>query len=612
MKPSIPNDKKIPDSDEPKVDYDLYGFFVIDSKYFTYRTQTVKGKTNYIETELSNFIGRSEYHITNGTNNSKRIICLQRNTGETYLIEVQSSEMKPESFEVILKSKQCTFYGGAYELKRIFAYWMDNEQQAEIISALGWSYTNHFYSFSNGIFDPDSRKWYPVDEVGIVKVKDKKFFLPAFSQSHINDPDYDNERKFRYIPGQIGFTEWAELYYKAYGSNGAIAIQFLILSLFWDIVFNQVGFFPFLFLFGAFGTGKTSLTESLLRVFGLDFIGTPINNASQVGLSRTIASRNNTIYYLKEYTQDSDDSVQDLFLTAYDGSGRTTGIKSNDNRTQVAAIKSALMIDGNSLPTQKSAVLSRMILLYFQSNQFSKEQREAHKLLQIEQENGLGQVVADILQYRKYFANEFKTTYETNNRELRQFNKIDFAERTLKHVALILTPAKLLFKKIQMPFTFDELTNEVVNNAIEQTKLLKQTDELTIFWEAFSYNVTKGYLIEFKQEFDNGKNSHFRVFFGKHNEIEPAAILQLKLNMVIPDYVKYCKNNNQRFLDPGSLRKLLTSESYKPFIKSSQNRKGETVIVKNFGSCYQFFLEKQESDEGVIYSINDVDIKCKP
>jgi len=603
------NDKKISDSEEPKIDYDLFGFYVFGSRYFTYRIQNIKGKTNYLETELSNFVGQSLFHLVNGTNNSKRIIEIQRNTGQTYLIEVQSSEMKPESFEVILKSKQCTFYGGAYELKRIFAYWMDNEQQAEIISVLGWNYTNQFYSFSNGVFDTESCKWNQVDEVGIVKVNDKKFFIPAFSQSHINDPDYENERKFKYIPGQIGFTKWAELYYKAYGANGAIAIQYLILSLFWDIVFNQVGFFPFLFLFGAFGTGKTSLTESLLRVFGLDFIGTPINNASQVGLSRTIAGRNNTIYYLKEYTQDSDNSVQDLFLTAYDGSGRTTGIKSNDNRTQVAAVKSALMIDGNGLPTQKSAILSRMILLYFQSNQFTKEQREAHKLLQIEQENGLGKVIIDILQLRKDFTHDFKATFEKNIQDLRASDKIDFAERTIKHVALILTPATLLFKKLQMPFTFIELIHEVVNNAIEQTKLLKQTDELTIFWEAFSYNVTKGFLIEFKQELDNGKNAHFRLFFGKYYEIDPAAILQLKLNMIYTDYVRYCKNNNQRFLDSGSLRKLLTSESYKPFIKSSQSRKGDTVIVKNFGSCYQFFLEKQESDEGVIYSINDIDIK---
>lgn len=599
----------IPDSEDSKLYYDLYGFYVADSKYYTYKITNNKGVTNYVEIELSNFVGQSRFHLVNGTNNSKRIIEIQRNTGETYIVEIQTSEMKLESFEVILKSKQCTFYGNAYNLKKIFAHWMDNEQQAEIIGVLGWNYTNEFFAFSNGIYEPKNNKWQLVDEVGIVKVNDKKYFLPAFSQSHINDPDYEGERKFKYIPGQIGFTEWADLYYKAYGSNGAIAIQYFILTLFWDIVFNQIGFFPFLFLFGAFGTGKTSLTESLLRVFGLDFIGTPINNASQVGLSRTIASRNNTIYYLKEYTQDSDDSVQDLFLTAYDGSGRTTGIKSNDNRTQVAAVKSALMIDGNSLPTQKSAVLSRMILLYFSDNKFTDEQRAAYKLIQTEQENGLGKVVTDILQFRKDFANGFKATFETNVQELRQFNKIDFAERTLKHVAFILTPAKLLFQKLKMPFTFNELTHEVVNNAIEQTKLLKQTDELTIFWEAFSHNVTKGYLMEFKQEHGNGKNAHYRVFFGKHNEYETAAILQLKLNMVYSDYVKYCKSNSQKFLDAASLRKLLTSESYKPFIKSPQKRNGDTLIVKNFGSCYQFFLEKQESEEGTVFLINDVEIK---
>jgi hypothetical protein len=607
------NDKKIiskiPDSEDKKVDFDQYGFYGEDSKYFTYKIQNIKGRTNYIEEELSNFVGKSRFHLVNGTNNSKRIIQLQRNTGEIYTIEVWSSEMKPESFEVILKSKQCTFYGSAYNLKKIFAHWMDNEKQAEIINILGWNTTDNIYSFANGIYEPDRDKWHKVDEIGIVKTDRKKYFLPAFSESHINNAEYENERKFKYIPGKIGFTEWAELYYHTYGTNGAIAIQYLILSLFWDIVFNQVGFFPFLFLFGAYGTGKTSLTESLLRVFGLDFIGTPINNASQVGLSRTIAGRNNTIYYLKEYTQDSDDSVQDLFLTAYDGSGRTTGIKSNDNRTQVAGVKSALMIDGNSLPTQKSAVLSRMILLYFSNNKFTDKQREAYKSLQQEQDKGVGKVITEILKYRNHFKERFKSIFEENIKELRESGKADFAERTLTHVALILTPARLLHNKLKMPLSFNELTEQVILNAVEQTKLLKQTDELTVFWQAFAYNVSKGYLTEYKQEYGNGKHAHYRVSFGKHNELKTEAILQLKLNSVYSDYVRFCKNNNLRFLDVASLRKLLTSESYKPFIKSSQNRKGDTTIVKNFGSCYQFFLEKDEDENGVVYLINEVEIK---
>jgi hypothetical protein len=63
-------------------------------------------------------------------------------------------------------------------------------------------------------------------------------------------------------------------------------------------------------------------------------------------------------------------------------------------------------------------------------------------------------------------------------------------------VALLLTPAKLLIKKLKFPFSFNEITNAVVDNAIEQNRLLKQTDEITVFWTAFAWGVKNGNLVQ--------------------------------------------------------------------------------------------------------------------
>src|SRR6056297_3449799 len=103
---------EIPDSQSPDEELELYGFYVYGSKYFT---KEAKGKKT-VKIELSNFVAQSLFHLVNGTNNSKRIIKIQRRTGEKYIVEVQSSEMKLDSFEVILKSKQCTFFGNSYQL----------------------------------------------------------------------------------------------------------------------------------------------------------------------------------------------------------------------------------------------------------------------------------------------------------------------------------------------------------------------------------------------------------------------------------------------------------------------------------------------------------------
>ena len=593
----------VPDSKDQVDHFNEHGFYVRGMRYYIFDVKISKNDVKRIPVMISNFVMKSLHHLVNGTNDSKRIIQIQRNTGEIYLIEIASSEMKPEAFETILKSKQCSFLGNAYQLKMIFIYCMDREKQASIIEALGWSREHQIYAFSNAVFN-SGNKLVNVDEVGIATdpANNKHYYLPAFGLAHLNNPDYEGERKFVFIEGDLDFKKWSEYYYQAFGNNGAIALLFLILSVFWDVVFEQIGFFPFLFLFGAFGTGKTSLVEYLLRLFGKDYIGFPLNNATQVALSRIIASRNNSIFYLKEYTRDTDEANQDLFLTAYDGAGRATGIKSNDNRTKVALVRSSIILDGNELPTQKTAVLSRMVLLNFETNQFTDLQRKAFAELEKRQETGYGKVLIDILKHREYFANGFRKTFDENLKELRESVTADFSERTLKHVALILTPAKLLIEKLQLPWSFNDVTRAVVDNAIEQNRLLKQTDEVVIFWTAFAWGVKNGSLIAFYRDDlkDNLKEAHYNVKHEKSGE----SILQIKLSMILPEYVKYCRNNNQRSLDSNSLRMLLTSKANPDFIPT--NQKGKGVYHKDiyFQNCYQFRLK---NDEG-IYLINGVEL----
>jgi len=596
----------IDDSLEPEEENKIYGFYRDGSKYFTAERPRNKNAEvefkNFVKNELSNFVGKSLFHLVNGTNNTCRIIKIQRHTGEIEIVEVQSSELKLDSFETILKSKQCTFYGNSIQLKKIIAQWMDDEAKAQTIETLGWSQQHKVYAFSNAVFT-EGNVLAKTDELGIAEDpidKRKKYYLPAYSAANLNNSDFEGERKFKFLEGEIDFETWARLYYKAFEANGGIAILFLILSVFWDIVFSQVGFFPFLFLFGAYGTGKTTLVEFLLRVFGDDYKGIPLNNTTQVAFSRTIASRNNSIFYLKEYTNETDQSNQDLFLTGYDGSGRATGIKSNDNRTKVSMVKSALILDGNELPTQKTAVLSRMILLNFEKNTFSEEQAKAHSKLSDVKDNGFGKVLLEIFSHRKYFEENFKEIFDENIMELRKLVPKDFAERTIKHVALILTPAKMLAEKLQFPFSFNEITNAVVDNAIDQNQLLKETDEITTFWTAFSWGVTSGHLVEFKSELNNKKQAAYNIKSKEHD----YCILQIKLANFFPTYVRYCKNNDQRHLDQNSLKKLITSDAYKPFIKGNQKNRSAAIVDFNFGSCYQYKLKIENNS----FSIDEVEV----
>lgn len=577
---------------------DKYGFFMKNGTYCVYEYKGKEGKKNtHI---LSNFVAKCEYHLDNGTNNSKRIIRLQHQNGENFIVELHSSDMKLDPFETILKSHQCTFFGNAYQLKRIFAYLMENEQQASVIESLGYNTEHNVYAFSNSIFNADGTLIY-VNELGIINhaKNGANFYLPAHGYAQKNNPDYDMERKFEYQEGELDFEEWAQLFFNTYGKNGSIAILFLILALFWDVVFKKVCFFPYLFLFGAFGTGKTSLVEMLLRSFGHDNIGIPLCNITPVALSRTIASRNNSIFYLKEYTPEADSKYQSILLSAYDGSGRSTGIKSNDNKTKVSPPRSAIILDGNSLPTQNTAVLSRMILLNFEDNSFSEKQVTAFNKLKSGQEKGLGKVLTDILVHRKYFEQEFKLRFDSSMDEIRKQSNSDFPERTKKHMALLVTTIKLLSTKLKFPFSVEKVANIVLDNSMEQNHLMRHSNELSTFWNTLAFGIKSGKLSGMRDGLDK-KHCHFRV---KENSREDS-IMQIKFDAVYPNYVGYCKNNSQSNLDKSSLKMLLTSKSYHAFIPGTQKGRGNSYTDSVFGSCLQFRLEV--SDTG--YYIDEVEI----
>ncbi len=574
---------KIPDSlNEYEAQRDC-GFFIKKGKYYI----TEYRKEDSVTKELSNFVMQIEFHLVNGTNNSKRIIKIQRNTGEVSIIEVYSSEMKPDSFETILKSKRCTFLGSAYQLKIIFSQLMDHEKEAIILSTLGWNHEHAIYVFADSIYS--ANKVMKVNDIGIIQDNDKRYYLPAFGIANDTSEDFEVERRYSFRAGKIDFAQWSTLVMHSFGPHGAIGILFLILAVFRDIVFKEVRFFPFLFLFGEWGTGKTSYVEMFLSLFGSDTTGTPLNNSTSVALSRIVSTRVNSLFYFKEYTSETDEKAQDFILTAYDGAGRTTGIKSTDNKTRCYPVRSALIFDGNQLPTQKAAVLSRMMLMNFEESKYTSQQREAFNKLKAEAESGLGSLLLEILANRSAFEKDFRQGYNEYISELKSMKQFSFSERTLNHIALLMTPAKILWNHLSFPFELLDVWNLILENAEYQQNLIKQSGTISVFWEAFSNCFKKGLIVCF-----DGLNAKFAHFNIKPQDAT-EGIIQIKLPGIYPNYVRYCRENNITFLDQNSLRMILTSKANREFISGTQKGRGAAYTDKYFGTCYQFSFKKIEN-----------------
>lgn len=580
----------IPSCVDPEASFKENGFFVRDRRYYVF---SFKGDKSF-ENEISNFTMKIVYHLKNGTQNTKRLIHLQRYTGELTSIEVSSSDLRPETFQVFLMSNRCTFYGSAYQFKRIIAHLMDHEDEANFITLLGWDPLHEVFAFADKIFS--NGKLWGIDPFGIVRTDEQSFYLPAFSEQNTCNEDYEKERLYLFKPGKLSFRQWARLIYSAFGINGAIGIQFLILCVYRDFIFRQTQFFPFLFLFGDFGTGKTSFTEFFLHVFGEDVIGTPLNNATSVALSRIVGRFKNGISYLKEFTNETDDAIQDFILTVYDGSGRETGVKSNDNKTKVFPVSSGIIFDGNFLPSQKTAILSRMILLVFEGQTFSEDQTQAFATLKQNASSGFGLVLIDILNCREKFVSEFNDAFHSILANIRSTYKNQFTERGAKHIALLLTPSYILGEVLGLPYQFQDLCDSLIDFAENQNKILKQNDAVSIFWQALDWGIAK-------YEITQGKEFQIKYLSSDSGEIA------IKLPKLYSVYLTFCRINKIKDTDQSSLRLLLCSPTNKFFIPCSQKGRSDTWSIKGFGSAYKFRF--YDTDDDTI-NINEIEINIKP
>jgi len=591
----------IPDSKNANSDFNEFGFFIQNGKYFT----KIRGKNDIsIDVDISNFVMKSLYNMINGTNNSSRIIFIKRYSKERNLLEVKSSDLKPDTFETILKSFGCTFYGSSYQLKKIFAHLMDEEKTANIIEVLGWNDEHEIYVFADSFLTSEN-KLLVVDEMGMIDYNKKNYYLPAFGQANLKNADYSIEKTFKFRPGKIDFKTWSDLFFKSSGDKAIIGMLYSIMACYRDLIFHKFGFFPFLYLFGDKGTGKSQFTQRMLLLFGSDTTGTPLNNATVVALNRLVSSRSNSLFYFKEYTTETDLLAENFILSGYDGAGRETGVKSNDTKTKRFPILSGIAFDGNALP-RKSNILSRMILLSFESTTFTNEEKTSFDKLREYSEYGFGNVLLEILSIRKNFKIELKEEFKKSELRIKtliqnneEFNSLKTAdERLLQHTYILLTVFSICNKYIDFPFSTEQAENAILSNAVSLNSILIQTSVTSIFWESFSHNIKKGLFQEYAESDAmpiNNKNAVYRI---KYSSAE--ILLQIKLQAYYPFYVKYCKDNGMRFLDSNSLRLILTSTNNQSFIQSQQKGRNRAYTDSKFGSCYQFKLEESENKNSFI------------
>lgn len=524
-----------------------------DNCYFV-KERTQHGLKNV---RVSNFVMKVLY-LLQSKNNPKYIIEILNKDNDKKVIDIPvRSFVSIAEFRSVIEAKgNFLFNGNLNQLYKIKEELFRDLKPAIELSTLGWQPDYNIYAFANGILTA-TNEFKQIDYYGIVDDSGQSFYLPAFSKINSDSADYINEKKFIYKKGEIDFQQWCKLITAVFGLNGNISVCFVIASLFRDIIFVHLNFFPILFLFGERQKGKSTLLDATLSIFGDLQSKISLGSASSPkGFNRKLSQIRNGVIAFEEYKNNIDFKLIEMLKSLYDGIGYERAIMSNDNRTQSTPVNSTCIITGQELPTKEAALFSRTIMLEFTTDKFENIQ-EYNELKKHGEEKGLGQVVKEILQHRKYFQENFKNEFENTYQELKlqTLKGKNIPERTIKNLITILVPIKLLSSHLKFSFEYDEMFKACVAYLLEQHEIMTRTSDVMTFWKVVEQLKENLAIMEGKQ---------YSI-----KQIEGIEIIYIRFSAIYPKYNEFCLKQRTNSIDKESLLRYL--KAHGSFVRDKQN-----------------------------------------
>lgn len=521
-----------------------------------YLFEETKGKTKSKE-RISNFAIVPLYLLLD-SHDPKRVWLLRNmQEEETELCFPSRYLSSPKDFCALIEGKgNFVFSANMKQLATLKEYLYPKEQKAQEIGTLGHQPETGYYAFAQGIYDGSA--YLQADEYGIVRAGEKLYYLPAFSKvNELAEREYHNERKVLFRPGKATFEQWAKQLITVFGDNAVIGVCFVVAALFRDIIFAHVNAFPILFLFGPRGTGKTTYRLGLKVLFGNygpnDAIGLG-SQSSPKGFARKLAQIRNGLEAFEEYKNRINPSLIEMLKNIYDGIGYERAQSTNDNRTHATPVNSAVIVAGQEMPTKENALFSRVLMLSFGKTSHSDEAKREFHALETLIEDGLGNVLIEIITHREAVSAQFEKSFSEVYAHLRKdHNTNSMDERSLSNVAALLAPMKLLAEKLAFPFSYAEAYKAFRSRLLSQNEQMAQSSEVVQFWRIV------GVLIDSSQI---RANHDYKISDGR---------IALFMEGIFRPYYKHCTETGITPLDQPTLESYL---SMQPYFRRPENDPG--------------------------------------
>ncbi len=587
-----------------------YEYGVKDGMYYV-----LGGKGSQVtERRISNFTMKILYLLMDNSkaNNSRRIIQLTNRYQEVALLDISTQELlKCQSAKAAFSAQgNFLFKGSSYHLQSILENLFSKEIRAKEIEIMGFQKDSKVYAFANGIFD--IRQFHKANDFGIVQLTRNHFYLPTASKMNTQRKSFEEYRKFEYLTtSKIDFIQWAILIGQVYGIKGKLSICYLIASLFRDIIFEDLKFFPHLFYYGKSGAGKSMQAESFIALFGKGIKPLSIAGASTPkAFLATLSQYANMMVYFEEYKNSVQLEKGEALKDAYNGYGYRTKAFSNDNTTLNNSVLSSCFITGQELPTKDIALYKRCIILEFFETVRTIEKTEKYTELKDLEKQGMSHILTTILKHRKYFQEHFASHRKNIANKLKTVHLKDqnIEDRLIANYAIILASFETLKHKLTFPFKYEEILESVLLQICHQNDTINNSDEVARFWSIVHYLMNDGIMGEstnietdvryIKQPtLQVGKD--YRIF--SHNNLR---VLGIRFKAFHTAYMKEYYNRYKTIgIDESTLRTYIINDN--SFIANGDSKTKAIRLPKYNASSIKVYMFSYNQLQTSYFDIED-------
>lgn len=555
----------------------------IDFGFYEYKNRYWMRKAEDTFVSVSNFTMRVLYLIVGA--NPKRIVEIKNVHGKSATLDFSIEDLiSIEKFKARVEGQgNFLFEGNAAQLARIKNKLYTLERPSVEIARLG-QYKDHFFAFANGITDGNS--FMPVDDKGMCSHNGEHYYIPVFGATRADDDDdLRNYRRFMHYENAVTFADWAQHFVTVYGDNGRVGIAFYFFALFSDIIFERTKAAPMLFLFGQRGSGKGSMANSLLYLFGYPQDPLMLGGASTVvGFMRKLGQFSNAIIWLDEYKNDIGERKIESLKNIWDRVGYERGVKDQSMKTQTTPVTSSAIISGQEIPNVEPALFSRTVLCEFREMHRTQAEVDHFNRLRTLEDSGITNVTLEVLAHRKAIREKFFASYAEISATMRAaFGEHDIIERQIINYSILAATVQVLEQRLTMPFSSAELLGICERHIKRQRDMMKQSNEVQQFFEMVAFLLAIG-------EINDGRDLH--IFEG---------LVKIRMIAVIPLYREYSRRQGNRPLDKGTLLNYLyNSDAYHEI----ESKKGSHRFpnLQNPTSCTVFLQADIQKLYGVDFA----------